>query len=71
MTTFDVTGDGVYAHEAGNTSCKEGWCGNGWPFPCVCGGLVHADLLDEDEDGFLLSKKCDRCGHNYAIQEQA
>ena len=70
MMTFDVTGEGVYAHEVGNSQCKGGWCGDGWPFPCTCGGLVHADLLDEDEDSITLSKKGDKCGHNYAIQEQ-
>lgn len=61
--TFDVSGEGLYAHRRGNKDCTEGWCGNAYPKPCSCGGLIHADFGDEDADcNYWLWTKCDRCG---------
>lgn len=63
--TFTLTADGVFDHGIGDASCEEGWCGGleGFPRPCKCGGLIHADFGDEDEEGnFWLVYKCDRCG---------
>ena len=63
--TIDVSGDGLYAHRVGNRQCNEGWCNGGdeYPKPCKCGGLIHADFGDEDEDGgYWLYVKCDKCG---------
>lgn len=49
-------------HGVGNTSCQKGWCGCwGYPKPCACGGLVHAEYEDEDYDNVYLNYKCDRC----------
>jgi hypothetical protein len=66
VLTIDVSGEGLYEHEVGNTECREGWCGNGFPRPCpdpACDGLVHADFGDEDMDcNYWLYKKCDKCG---------
>lgn len=65
--TFDVSGEGFYQHEVGNKDCTEGWCGDRYPVPCECGGLIHADFGDEDRSGdYWLHKKCDRCGEEAA-----
>ena len=62
MTTIQVTDDSSYEHEVGDANCTSGWCGGwGYPRPCRCGGLIHADFLDEDCDNVLLSYKCDAC----------
>lgn len=63
--TFDVSGEGFYQHEIGNQDCPVSWCGGFEAFPYVhedCGGLVHADFGDEDEDSYWLYRKCDKCG---------
>ena len=63
--TIDVSGEGMYAHKIGDINCREGWChsGEGFPKPCKCGGLIHADFGDEDMDcNYWLYKRCDRCG---------
>ena len=67
MTTFDVSGEGVWQHEVGNDECTEGWCGcHGWPKNCKCGGLIHADFGDEGYDcDYWLYMKCDLCGEDY------
>lgn len=65
LPTIDVGGEGIYTHEIGNGACEEGWCGggSGYPKPCICGGLIHADFGDEDINcNYWLHKKCDRCG---------
>jgi len=64
---FDVSGEGLYQHEIGNANCQEGWCsgGGGFPHPCRCGGLIHADFGDEDWDDYWLYRKCDRCGADF------
>ena len=66
--TFDVSGEGLYQHEIGNSNCSVGWCtsGDGFPKRCKCGGLIHADFGDEDSDcDYWLYKKCDKCGEDY------
>jgi len=52
-----------YEHIVGNKQCEKGWCGNhGYPKPCLCGGLIHADFGDDTDDGFWLHTMCDKCG---------
>jgi hypothetical protein len=63
---FHVSFERLHDHEVGNTDCDEGWCGNSFPYPCKCGGLIHADFGDENSDGdYWLYKKCDKCGDEY------
>jgi len=62
---IDVSGEGVYQHEIGDSDCCEGWCGGGFSYPrqCECGGLIHADFGDENSDcDYWLYTKCDKCG---------
>lgn len=62
--TIDLSGEGMYAHKIGDINCREGWCGpgDGFPKPCKCGGLIHADFGDEDMDcNYWLYERCDRC----------
>ena len=62
--TFTVTSDGS-EHTVGDANCSKGWCGGwGYPKPCPCGGLIHAECIDEDYDNVYLSKKCDKCGED-------
>ena len=73
MKSFDVSGEGLYQHESGNKNCREGWCDgiHGFPCPCKCGGLIHADFGDEDSDcNYWLHKKCDNCGENFEMPER-
>lgn len=63
--SFDVSGEDLYLHEIGDEDCCEGWCGGGsyYPKECKCGGLIHADLGDENNGGdYWLYTKCDCCG---------
>jgi hypothetical protein len=72
MTSYETfqVGDLAYEHERGNRECTSGWCGNQFPLPCECGGLVHADFGDEDSDcNYWLYKKCDRCGEDYLCDD--
>lgn len=63
--TIDVSGEDIYQHVIGNDRCCEGWCGgHGYPKPCSCGGLIHADFGDEGFDGYWLYTKCDTCGES-------
>jgi hypothetical protein len=65
IETFAVGWEAVYEHRVGDAKCREGWCGNGYPKPCECGGLIHADFGDEDSDcNYWLYTKCDRCGES-------
>jgi hypothetical protein len=59
-----TVGDSDAEHIVGNGSCSSGWCGNGLPEPCECGGLVHGSFGDENADGdyYWLWYKCDQCG---------
>lgn len=53
----------LYEHEVGDDVCTVGWCGNGFPITCECGGLIHADFGDENMDcEYWLYTLCDRCG---------
>jgi hypothetical protein len=69
---IDVSGEGLYSHEVGNKDCDAGWCGSsGYPRPCKCGGLIHADFGDEDSDcNYWLYLKCDKCGEDYEEIEE-
>jgi hypothetical protein len=67
--TIDVSGEGIYRHLVGDTGCAEGWCdggsSSGYPKPCECGGLIHADFGDENYDcDYWLWTKCDQCGES-------
>jgi len=51
------------SHLVGNSPCPS--CANGFPEPCQnpyanCGGLVHAEMIDEDD--VVQPLKCDQCG---------
>jgi hypothetical protein len=57
-----IFGNPEVAHHASNLNCHEGWCGApGWPAPCQCGGVIHADLVDDDFTPGWLSWLCDQC----------
>ena len=76
VVSIDVSGEGIYWHQVGNADCREGWClgidGNGWPYPCKCGGLIHADFGDENASGdYWIHRKCDRCGDNWKMDDLA
>jgi hypothetical protein len=62
--TIDISGEGIWQHTVGDENCCQGWCNTGgFPKPCPCGGLIHADFGDEDSDcNYWLYTKCDRCG---------
>lgn len=53
-------------HLPGDHDCNRGWCGgdNGYPKPCPCGGLVHADFdgYSDGDGAHQLSTRCDACG---------
>jgi hypothetical protein len=67
---FKVSFDGD-EHETGNPDCKSGWCNLGYPKPCECGGLIHADWGDENSDGdYWLYTKCDKCGESDGIGDE-
>ena len=51
-----------HEHIVGNKQCEEGWCGNEYPKPCLCGGLIHADFGDDTNDGYWIHTMCDKCG---------
>lgn len=62
IETFLVSLEGQ-EHTIGDKTCNIGWCGHGYPKPCQCGGLIHADFGDENYDcDYWLWTKCDRCG---------
>lgn len=48
-------------HEMAHSDCM--YCWEGYPERCGCGGLIHAEFLDDLEDGIYLTRKCDGvCG---------
>ncbi|MDO8435272.1 MAG: hypothetical protein Q7S89_01155, partial [bacterium] len=58
-----VFGESDDQHPIGDPLCAEGWCGtDGLPKACSCGGLVHANFGDENEDGYWLFRRCDKGG---------
>lgn len=70
---FKVYENSIWEHSVGNQYCYCGWCsagGSGYPIQCNCGGLIHADYVDCDEDNNnRLMFKCDKCGKiGYEIQ---
>jgi len=64
MTEFTVTEDEGEAHVVGSYQCRAGWCGGiAFPRSCKrCGGLLHAEFVDQTFDGPELAVKCDTCG---------
>jgi hypothetical protein len=66
-------------HIAGSLECTANWCGttsgyfgNIFPFPCPCGGVIHAQLhLPSylNTDGFYGSCMCDKCKKEYYIDD--
>lgn len=56
MDTVDIS-----THDVGDSDC--GSCWKGYPVPCDCGGLIHAEFGDyTDADSYYLDTKCDKCG---------
>lgn len=51
-------------HVVGDKECSVGWCcTSGYPEPCECDGLIHAEFGDEDYDcNYSINTKCDKCG---------
>jgi hypothetical protein len=55
---------GPLDHDRDDPECS--YCWRGYPRPCACGGLVHAQFGDENWDGdYWLDRACDRCGGHY------
>jgi hypothetical protein len=52
-------------HEVGDPSCGECW--DGYPKPCDCGGLIHAQNSGEGFDCIQLNLMCDDCGKSKTI----
>lgn len=49
-----------YQHEQGNPDCNVCW--GEYPKPCECGGLVHAEFDEYEDNGDIrLRVKCDHC----------
>jgi len=69
---FYVSCESTEKHRVGNPDCNVEWCGiDGYPKRCKCGGLIHADFGDENEDcEYWLYEKCDRCGGNFEEVEK-
>ena len=58
-----VFGDTDEPHNVGDANCSAGWCGNEFPKPCQCGGLIHANFGDENANcDYWLYERCDKCG---------
>ena len=56
-------------HESGDHTFCPG-CWSGYPKKCECGGVVHAEFGDEDQDSdYWLSYACDKCGYDYKEEE--
>lgn len=55
-------------HSVGETVCKS--CQTA-AVPCLCGGLVHTQLVEESRDDFspIFDYKCDRCGDKYRFYQ--
>lgn len=54
-------------HSKDNTRCEE-CCGIGYPMPCVCGGLIHAQFIKETwQMEKELAFSCDSCGDKYVF----
>jgi hypothetical protein len=47
-------------HATGRAACP--LCEWGYPTPCDCGGLVHAEVVKVAGNGYLQLTWCDRCG---------
>ncbi|MEA3276685.1 MAG: hypothetical protein U9Q81_15600 [Pseudomonadota bacterium] len=47
-------------HTSGKRACPV--CERGYPQLCRCGGLVHAEVVKVEGNGYLQITRCDRCG---------
>ena len=57
-----------YEHPIGDKDCAICW--SGYPVPCVCGGLIHAEFGDENYDGdYWLYEECDKCCYDYEEED--
>lgn len=61
-------------HPIGDPNCQEGSCDElPYPVPCVCGGLIHVNFVDEfshdDDDYREFAYGCDQCGDKYEEKE--
>lgn len=64
FATFEVNG---YDHQKNNPECPACW--RGFPVPCECGGLIHAEFGDENANGdYYLIYRCSKCD-NYTFKE--
>lgn len=54
-------------HEMDSENCKACW--DGFPTKCKCGGLVHAELFDEDYDNLYFCYECNKCGDDYDFDQ--
>ena len=53
--------EGSDNHSLGHANCRVGWCGNGYPQECICGGFFHAYFVGEDNICYWLKYICDKC----------
>jgi hypothetical protein len=52
-----------FEHDVGDTKCSSCWIY--YPELCSCGGLIHADFGEENEDmEYCIFTQCDKCGKN-------
>ncbi len=49
-------------HETGRIDCKA--CETGYPRRCSCGtsGLIHAEIVKVQGNGYIQLSRCDKCG---------
>ncbi len=55
-----LTADILEGHSLGNSKCK--YCVEGFPRPCRCGGLFHANIQKANGNGYIQFDQCDKCG---------
>ena len=63
MGTETIAIDGE-AHAVGDEECADCW--GEYPQPHECGGLMHAQFIDESYDSVMLGYLCDKCGEDTA-----
>ncbi len=56
----NLTAEILEGHSLGDKNCK--YCVEGFPRPCQCGGLFHANIQKAKDNGYILFDKCDKCG---------
>lgn len=53
------------SHETGQPHCSV--CEQGYPHLCPCGGLIHAEIVKIQDDGFVQLTRCERCEKPEAV----